>query len=157
MSKESIGRFVEYFSKPMNNEQVIYLNNINKVITERVELYGDFIVSLSYLIYDTYLGDDVIITIEDRKSHFNWCWNKNLDNFNKENIYFTKNGEHYYYCFNYFNDIFYNNGDKSKPLFNKIVDFWANTFSLSKNKTKSEYDFFVEVYKTMNKYFMKPS
>jgi len=157
MAKEPIGRFVEYFSKPMNNEQIIYLNNINKVMPERAELYCDFIISLSYLVYDTYLGDDVIITYDDQKGHFNWCWNKNIENFKKENISIPSSGEHYYYYFNYFNEIFYKNGDKSKPLFNKILEFWYNTFSLVKNKTKSEYDLFVEIYKIMNKYFMKGS
>jgi hypothetical protein len=157
MGKESIGRFVEYFSKPMNNEQILYLNNINKVITERVELYCDFITSLCYLVHDTYLGDDVIVTYDDQKAHFNWCWNKNIDNFKKEDILISNMGEHYYYYFNYFNEIFYKNGDKNKLLFNKIVEFWYNTFSLVKNKTKSEYDLFVEIYKIMNKYFMKGS
>ena len=157
MSKESIGRFIEYFSKPLNNEQLLYLNSINKVIYERVEVYNDFFVSLCYIIYDTYLGDDVITTEEDQKAHFNWCWNKNLDNFNKENIIFAVMGEHYYYCYNYFNDIFYGNSDKSKLLFNKIIEFWVNNFSMGKNKTKSEYDMFIEIYKIMNKYFMKPA
>ena len=41
--------------------------------------------------------------------------------------------------------------------FNKIVDFWVNIFTQTKNKTKSEYDIFIEVYKTLNKYFIKPS
>ena len=77
MNREPIGRFIEYFSKPLSTEQLTYLNNINNVIPERVELYCDFIISLGYLIHDTYLGDDVIIDDNDRKSHFTWCWNKN--------------------------------------------------------------------------------
>jgi len=157
MNREPIGRFIEYFSKPLSTEQLTYLNNINNVIPERVELYCDFIISLGYLIHDTYLGDDVIIDDDDRKSHFNWCWNKNIEYFGKENIKFIVNGEHYYYFLSYFTEIFYSNQDKSRLLFNKIIDFWANILSLTKIKTKSEYDIFIEIYKILNKYFTKPA
>jgi hypothetical protein len=157
MAREPINKFIEYFSKPMSGEQLIYLNSINNVGTERVELFNDFIVSLCYLIHDTYLGDDVYSDIDDIKSHFDWCWNKNIDNFKKENLHFMSNGEHYYYFLNYFTEIYYRNQDKNKLLFNKVIDFWVNIFSLLKNKTKSEYDIFIEVYKTLNKYFIKPS
>jgi hypothetical protein len=157
MSRESIGRFIEYFSKPLNNEQLIYLNTINKVIPEKIELYNDFIVSLCYLIYDTYLGDDVMSEENEQISHFNWCWNKNIENFEKEHIFINRKGEHYYYYQNYFLEMFYCNQDKSKVLFGKIAEFWVNTFSLIKNKTKSEYDMFIEVYRLMCKYFPKAS
>jgi hypothetical protein len=157
MSREPIGKFIEYFSKPMSGEQLIYLNTINNVTPEKVDLYNDFVVSLCYLVYDTYLGDDVYTNFEDVKSHFNWCWERNIQNFKKENINFISNGEHYYYFLNYFVEIYYGNQDKTKLLFNKIVDFWVNIFTQTKNKTKSEYDIFIEVYKTLNKYFIKPS
>jgi hypothetical protein len=101
------------------------------------------------------LGDDVVITYDDKKAHFDWCWNKNIDNFNKENIKLPNIGEHYYYYYNYFNDVFYEKTDKSLELSNKIIEFWANTFSLTRNKTKSEYDLFIDIYKIMDKYFMK--
>jgi hypothetical protein len=103
------------------------------------------------------LGDDVYTNFEDVKSHFNWCWEQNIKNFKKENINFIPNGEHYYYFLNYFIEIYYSNQDKTKLLFNKIVDFWVNIFTQTKSKTKSEYDIFIEVYKTLNKYFIKPS
>ena len=141
----------------MSSDQLIYLNTINNVVTEKIELYNDFVISLCYLIHDTYLGDDVYVNIEDVKSHFDWCWYKNIENFEKENINFVIDGEHYYYFLNYFTEIYYRNQDKTKLLFNKIVDFWVGIFSLNKNKTKSEYDIFIEVYKTINKYFIKPS
>ena len=157
MSKEPISKFIEYFSKPMSSDQLIYLNTINNVTPEKVDLYNDFVVSLCYFVYDTYLGDDVYTNFDDVKSHFNWCWEQNIKNFKKENINFISNGEHYYYFLNYFIEIYYSNQDKTKLLFNKIVDFWVNIFTQTKNKTKSEYDIFIEVYKTLNKYFIKLS
>jgi hypothetical protein len=155
-SRAPIGKFIEYFSKQLNPEQTDYLNQINKVIPERVELYRDFVISLCYLIHDSYLGDDTITDDEHVLVHFNWCWNTNIENFQKENINFQKNGEHYYYYFNYFTEIYYKNPEKNKILFDKIIDFWENVLSVIKLKTKSDYDIFIEVYKNQNKYFLNP-
>ena len=155
-NREPIGRFIDYFSKQLSSEQLEYLNHINQVIPEKVELYCDFAISLCYLINDTYLGDDTINDEEHIQLHFNWCWNTNIENFEKEGIKFKKNGEHYYYFLNYFTEIFYQNPDKSKILFNKIVEFWDNVLSVTKSKTKSEYDIFIEIYKVQGKYLVNP-
>jgi len=155
-NKAPIGKFIEYFSKQLSLEQMDYLNQINHVVPEKVELYRDFVISLGYLIHDTYLGDDIIVDEEHVLIHFNWCWKVNIDNFNQEQINFKKNGEHYYYYLNYFTEIYYKNPNKNKELFNKFIDFWGNVFSITKLKTKSEYDIFIEVYKTQDKYFLNP-
>jgi hypothetical protein len=155
-SRAPIGRFIEYFSKQLSLDQMEYLNQINYVTPEKIELYRDFVLSLCYLVHDTYLGDDTITDEEHILIHFNWCWNLNIDNFEKELIFFKKTGEHYYYYLNYFIEIYYNDPKKNKMLFNKIVDFWENVISLTKVKTKSEYDIFIEVYKTQDKYFLNP-
>jgi hypothetical protein len=155
-NKAPIGKFIEYFSKQLSLEQMEYLNQINYVVPERVELYRDFVISLCYLIHDTYLGDDTIVDEEHILVHFNWCWNINIGNFDKECVDFKKNGEHYYYYLNYFTEIYYKSPDKNKLLFNKITDFWENVLSITRLKTKSEYDIFIEVYKTQDKYFLNP-
>jgi hypothetical protein len=151
-----IGKFIDYFSKQLSFEQIEYLNTINQVVPERVELYCDFAISLCYLIHDTYLGDDTIVDEDHLLTHFNWCWNTNMENFEKENTRFKKNGEHYYYYLNYFTEIYYKNENKSKLLFNKIIEFWENVLSLNKRKTKSEYDVFIDIYKVQDKYFINP-
>lgn len=153
-AKTPINRFIEYFSKPLSYEQLIYLNTINNVTAERVTLYKDFIISLCHLIYDTYMGDDVTDE-EERKNHFNWCWNRNIHNFSKEGVMIEEQGEHYYYFYNYFSDTFYSNTDKGKKLTNKIMEFWNSMITYDKIKTKSEYDIFIEVFKTLNKYFFR--
>lgn len=154
MSRGHIHKFLEYFSKPLSSEQLTYLNAINNITTEKVELFRDFSISLSYLIEDTYLGDDVVLYQDDQINHFNWCWKKNLDNFKKENIFFQEKGEHYYYFLAYFMDIYYGNGNKTKSLFTKIINFWDDVMSIEITKTKSEHDLFFEVYKTLDKYFL---
>lgn len=153
MNRKSIGNFVEYFSKPLNSDQIVYLNNINNVSFEKSELFCDFIISLFHIVNDTYLGEDVISTKEEITSHFNWCWDKNIKNFSEEKIIFKKTGEHYYYFLNFFTEIFYNSEDKTISFFNeKIIKFWKDIFSMSLTMTKSEYDIFIDVYKMFNKY-----
>jgi hypothetical protein len=156
-NKAPIGKFIEYFSKQLNLSQIEYLNQINHVTPEKVELYRDFIISLGHIIHDTYLGDDIITDDDIILIHFNWCWEFNIDNFIKERINFKKNGEHYYYYLNYFVEMYYKNKDKNYHLINEIISFWENVFSITRLKTKSEYDIFIEAYKTQDKYFFKPT
>lgn len=133
---------------------MIYLNTINNIAPEKVELFREFSISLTYLVEDTYLGDDVIQTQDDQINHFNWCWERNIKNFNKENILFQTKGEHYYYYLAYFIDIYYGNSNKTKGLFGKIVGFWDDVLSIDGLKTKSEHDLLCEIYKIMDKYFV---
>ena len=154
MSRGQIHRFLEYFSKQLSFEQVTYLNTINNITQEKVELFRDFSISLTYIIEDSYLGDDVIEYQDDQINHFNWCWNKVLKNFKEENIHLQQKGEHYYYYLAYFMDIYYGNSVKTKGLFKKMVGFWDDVLSINNLKTKSEHDLLCEIYKIMDKYFV---
>lgn len=107
------------------------------------------------MVNDTYLGEDVIITDEEKKSHFNWCWKKNIENFSKENIIFKIKGEHYYYLLQYFLQLFYDNENKADDIFGKIIEFWRRIMSHNSIKSKSDYDIFAETYKLLDKYFNK--
>jgi hypothetical protein len=148
-----VSKFIDYFSRPLTPDQISYLNNLNAVTIEKVELYRDFTISLAYIICSTYLGDDVIFNEDQINVHFNWCWNKVITDFEKEKILFKERGEHYYYHFNYFMDVFYNAEVKDDKLFDKIYNFWSDIISIDKIKTRSEYDIFIELYKVQNKYF----
>jgi len=146
-------KFIDYFSKPLTFDQLNYLNTLNCVTIEKVDLFRDFTLTLAFYIYDTYLGDDIIVSDENVTTHFNWCWNKTIKNLKEENIHIAEKGEHYYYYWNYFNDKFYNADNKEEYLFNFIYNFWSEIISIDKVKTRSEYDLFIEMYKTMNKSF----
>ena len=80
----------------------------HNISVEKSGLFFDFICSLYLLIQDTFLGEDKIITIEDKKGHFMWCWEKNIDNFCDENIHFKSKGEHYEYFWKYAKNTFQN-------------------------------------------------
>ena len=111
MKKKSTN-FINYITKELNETQLNYLNSINQINQEKSELYGDFIISLNYIINETYLGDD-ILDEENKKKHFDWCWNKNIKNFENEHIFFIKKGGCYNYFYNYFLEIFYDNDEKN--------------------------------------------
>lgn len=147
-------KYIDYYSKPLTQEQLNYLNKLNDVTIEKVEIFRDFTTSLFYIVYRTYLGDDVIINNDDILNHFNWCWSKAIHNFNQENIFFNEKGEHYYYFNNYFITKFYTCENKDNILLEDIVEYWSNIFSIDQIKTRSQYDIFIELYKLQNNYFL---
>lgn len=144
----------EYFSRPMTGDQVTYLNNLNGIVFEKIEIFKEFLIALTDTIYTTYMGDDVTDTKKDKENHYSWAFNKTIDDFEKRDLYFMRDGEHYYYYFRYFNDIFYFEDNKSTELIGTIIDFWETILSFRISKTKSEYDIFLEIYKNLNKYFV---
>lgn len=142
--------FLKYVFRPLTDEELTLLYRANNICYERCNLYSEFLQSLVELVKNTYLGDDVIKTISDKESHFNWCLNKNIDNFKQEEINFTKTTELYEFLHSYTFDFFYNEKDKNS-LNDKIVKYWAHLFKYSAIKTKSELDTMVDIYKILEK------
>lgn len=151
--------FLNYITKPLNPEHVDRWFRVNNIITEKLELYYDFTVSLYYLINKTYLGGDnendiktetqIIMSKEDNQDHFKWCWNKNLENFKKENIIFEDKGEHYDYFMDLFNEIFY---DKKTQITKESVDsFFNDMFNREKVYTQVDLDLIYNLYKSLDK------
>ena len=141
--------FIEYISKPMEKEDILLIYKINNIIPERSGLYLDFSESLFDLVVSTYLGDEVM----DGKAigeHFNWCWKKTIQSFKKENINFD-NDSLYAYFVTLFLESFYSEQDKSEKNVNKLIDFWKDIFTYSTDKTKSELDAFIDLYKIFDK------
>ncbi len=142
--------FLKYVFRPLTDEELTLLYRANNICYERCNLYSDFLQSLMDLIKTTYLGDDVVKTINDKESHFNWCLNKVIENFKSELINFTKTGDLHELLHSYVFDFFYN--DKNKDDLNdKIVKYWQHIFKYSAIKTKSELDAMVDVYKILEK------
>ncbi len=83
--------FFNWMAKPLNPEDVDAWFRANNIIPEYSELFKDFCFSLLFLIKDTYLGDShgdsketkIGLTSEEKKQHFEWCWNTTLKNFEK--------------------------------------------------------------------------
>lgn len=146
--------FYNWITQPVPREDVEIWLNMHNIIPEKVELFNDIVESISILLVDTYLGDDtsetkIKFSEEDIDNHFNWCWNKIVSNFEKENILIDSEGEHKDYVKSFFRDSFYNQKDenikKSIPLFIKDL------FDLDKTFVKSDLDILTEVYKVFNR------
>lgn len=146
--------FLEWLTKPVSTDEIETWFNVNNIIDEKLDLFFDFSMSLYYLVNDTYLGDDhkditkIVLNNLEKKDHFNWCWNKNLQNYEKENLFFSKSGNHYDYFYNFFKDAFYNQTDIK--VRNSIEGFFTGLFTNFKNYTKSDLDMITEIYKMLD-------
>lgn len=148
--------FFNYITKTLNQEEVDVWFRVNNIYPEKLELFSDFTHTLNILIVDTFLGDEydsnetkIKLSDEDNKKHFEWCWNKVIDNFNKEKILFEKKGEHYDYFESFFFEIFYN--QKEKELRFSIDKFFNDLFNIKTPFTKSDLDMIATIYKLLDK------
>jgi hypothetical protein len=148
--------FFNYITKNLNHEEVDVWFRVNNIYPEKLELFSDFTHSLNTLIVDTFLGDEtestetkINLSDEDNRKHFEWCWNKVVDNFNKEKIIFEKKGDHYDYFESFFFEIFYN--QKEKELRLSIDKFFNDLFNTKTSFTKSDLDMIGAIYKLLDK------
>jgi hypothetical protein len=147
--------FFNYIAKPMNPDDVDVWFRVNNIIPEKMELYYDFSFSLYYLVLDTYLGEEksnetkVTLSDDDKTKHFDWCWNKTIGNFKKEEIAFNLKGDHYEYFLSFFTEIFYN--QKESRIKDSIGTFFNDLFDRKKPFTKSDLDMISSIYKSLDK------
>lgn len=131
-------------SEDFRNQAEIWYKAYN-IIHEKTELFHDFVISLYEIIDETYLGPDVLLTQQDQKNHFNWCWNKLLTTFAKESIYFKETGQHRDYLWNFFYEAYYLNDTTQ----NRIKEYFQKLFQFDYKKTRSELDMLTEIYKIL--------
>jgi hypothetical protein len=148
--------FFNYVTKQIKPEEVDLWFKSNNIIPEKLELFSDFSQSLNELIVETYLGESdspnetkVVMTEEDKINHFVWCWNKVVDNFQKENIRFNKKGEHFDYFISFFQEIFYK--QENKKVRDSVSGFFDELFDIKKPFTKSDLDMINSLYKGLDK------
>jgi hypothetical protein len=148
--------FFNYVTKQIKPEEVDLWFKSNNIIPEKLELFSDFSQSLNELIVETYLGESdspnetkVVMTEEDKVNHFVWCWNKVVDNFQKENIRFNKKGEHFDYFISFFQEIFYK--QENKKVRDSVSGFFDELFDIKKPFTKSDLDMINSLYKGLDK------
>jgi len=140
--------FLNYVTKQISADEMRLWIKTNNIRSEKTELFFDFIISLFYIIEETYLGDDVVITDEQKEGHFLWCWKKTIMDFTKENIEFKPKGQHYSYFFNFFYEGFYKSEIDEKV--NKLKNFLKELFKLYELKTESELDMLSEIYRILD-------
>ena len=145
--------YLEFITSENYKNQIDIWYKAYNISRERIELFYDFIYSFHSLIDETYLGNDVIQTEEDQKNHFTWCWDKTIDSFNKEKIFFKERGQHYQYFWNFFLEAYYfvqldNESSKISEYFYKLFDF-------KYRKSRSELDMLTEIYKLLEQNLKK--
>lgn len=150
----SMENFFKWMSNPVSKEEVLIWFNIHNLSYEKIELYGDIVKSLYQVIIDTYLGDDdletrIIMKEDDKTAHFEWCWNKIIEDFRKEKIYLKKEGQHKDYFKSFFLDSFYDSNQKNLKV--AIPEFIDDVFNLEKPFTKSDLDILTELYNMFEK------
>ena len=143
-------QFLEYVTKPLTPEEVDLWIKMHSISLEKSNLFFDFICSLYTLVIDTYLGKEVIVTDNQKEGHFQWCWDKNIENFTQENINFKESGDHYEYFWNFFSLSFYNEGGKLS-ITEKMDGYMKKLFELHVEKTKSDLDVLTDIYKVLDK------
>lgn len=146
--------FFTWMSKPLPKDEVTIWFNVHNMSYEKIELVGDIFKSLNQTIIDTYLGDEnvetkITLNQEDKEKHFEWCWNKVLEDFRKENFIIKYSGEHKNYFKDFYMDTFYNQSEKSVKK--SIPNFIHDVFDIEKPFTKSDLDILTELYKLMDK------
>ena len=148
--------FLNYITKNLDPEEVDIWFRVNNIIPEKMELYYDLSYSLFLLIKTTYLGDEsevgettVKMNDVDNKKHFNWCWKKIIDNFERESISFDTEGDHYEYFFTLFNEIYYR--QSKEAIRNSIDVFFNDLFNREKVFTQVDLDLIFNIYKTLDK------
>jgi hypothetical protein len=123
----------------------------NNVILERLHLYEDFIVNLIHYIQTTYLGKEYIYKKEDINGHFNWAFNKVVEEFEEEGISFRANNELKTYLFDYFSkELYFNDKELSIKL---MLKHWNKLFKLSADKDVVEFKTLLSVYQIFDNSF----
>jgi len=148
--------FLSYIKTPLSENSIAVLYSANNVRYERCQLYSDYIQSLLLIIFDTYMGDD-IMSDEERVNHFHWCWNKNINNFREEGIIFNDSDIAFNYFLEFMFEVFYTvDGKEGKPhIAITIRTLWLSLFSYNRIKTRSDMDNFIEIYGILEKSLKK--
>lgn len=135
------------------SEQINIWYRANNIIRERAELYHDFLSSLLTLIDETYLGADVIVTQEDMSSHFTWCFNRVLSNFEYERIYFINKPDNYEYLWFFFYKGYYMCETENKYAI--LQEYFKLLFQYERIKTPPELESFTDFYKMLDQNLKK--
>ena len=125
----------------------------NNIISERCELYCDFLISLTKTIDETFLGFDTIDSVEDIYNHFTWCFDKITKDLEYERIYFNEKGNHYKYLWFFFWGSYYKSDTEDKVR--KIIYYFESLFDVNYIKSDIEINAFIDLYKIFNQNLKK--
>lgn len=157
MNNDKFKGFFDWLAKPMDQEDIDAWYLANNIIPEYTELFRDFCMGFIKLLKETYLGDDdlissqtrVVMSEKQKKEHFKWCWNRVINNFNKENINFIFVDEDYYFFESFFYDVFYKQEDSKMK--ESMDNFFSQLFDDKYKKAKSDIEVFTDIYKAFER------
>ena len=148
--------FFAYITVPVPDDEAEVWFNVHNMIIEKRQMYGDLCLSLFKLVEDTYLGNEsdsttnrIILSQEEKDAHFDWCWKKTIENFEKENVRFKVQGDHKTYMKEFLDEIFYD--QKEEQIIDNIHEFMISLFDEEKSFTKSDLTIMTEIYKVFEK------
>jgi len=151
----NVDKFLKYMARPLPLPSIELVYSSNNVAFERVDMYRDFILTFTDLILTTYMGDD-ITDAEDQFKHFNWCWNKASDIMSYSSITFRENEDGFTYFSSFFFDNFYTLDKEVEDLrISSIGNIWRFIFDYNVEKSRSELDNFITLYKVFEKTYKK--
>jgi len=150
VNNNNVKKFINYMATPLSLLAIDLIYTSNNIVYERADLYRDFILTLDDLIETTYLGHE-LTEEKERLNHFNWCWNKASEAISQKNIKFIRNNDAYVYFLDYYFDTFYSNNNVNF----KIGDFWSYIFNYNIEKSRSDLDSFINLYKILEKSYKK--
>jgi hypothetical protein len=130
------------------------LYEANNIDIDYCNLLHDYIISLNMLIFETYLGDD-IMNEKTQKEHFKWCWVRVKQNFKDEGININDDDELYNYFIEFLSEVYYRSDDKTDTLESNIMKMWEFMFNHGLSKSRSDVDTIIEIYKLFKKTLKK--
>lgn len=125
------------------DEQVRWLKK-SEIEREKHELFHDFISILLKNVDDTFLGSEYIFDEIDMRRHFKWCWDKTVDGFEKERIFFIKGDHVNLYFYTLLLNTFYRINEDKNPM-ETLKDHMDFLFS-DESKSNLEFDFYYNTY-----------
>ena len=155
----NINDFYNYIRKPIGEDKVKTLYQINGIKKEVIKVINDFIYSLLDNIHSTYLGDEYITGKDEIDRHFAWCYNKVIHDFKKEGLDFSKNIGIYQYFKAYAMMSFYKkpeifDGEDIEKIESDVFPIesnwhknsWNKIFTYDYRKTQSDLDVMFELH-----------
>jgi len=145
--------YIEFITSESHKNEIDAWYRSYNIVYEKTQLFRDFIIPLLDLLESTYLGDEYITDESDKKNHFLWCINKIISNFEKEKIYFKKEGIHVDYLWTFFQNTFYQNDNPDK--LKRVREYLSNVFVFNYSKTKTDLELLTEFYIILNQNLKK--
>lgn len=143
--------FLDSTNNSMSKEGTDILYSVNNIRPEKCEIYGDFVKSLFMLLFDTYLGDDVMNN-KSQIAHFKWCWKTNKAKFANEGIHIDSEdlfNKFMLFALDVYYPISFKNDNPSVET--NILKLWAYIFDYSITKAKSDLNTLIDYYNLFEK------